>query len=64
MRASEKARIFLVSVLPSYYSTGVFGLRAEKTANDALRSALRQVGKRGKVLFLPHGSTTMPVPQK
>jgi len=64
MRASEKARIFLVSVLPSYYSTGVFRLRAEKTANDALRSAIRQVGKRAKVLFLPHGSTTMPVLQK
>jgi len=64
LKALERARIFLVSILPSYYSTGVFGLRAEKTVNDALRSALRLVGKRGRVLCIPHGSITMPLAQK
>jgi len=64
MKALEKARIVLVSTLPDYYASGVFHLRTAKTANTALNMAFRILNKKGKVLVLPHGSTTLPILQK
>jgi nickel-dependent lactate racemase len=61
MSALEKAKIILVSVMPDYYATGVFKLRTSKTANAALRSALRIVGRDRKIYIIPHGATTLPV---
>jgi nickel-dependent lactate racemase len=61
MNALEKAKIILVSVMPDYYATGVFKLRTSKTANAALRSALRMVGRDRQILIIPHGATTLPI---
>ncbi len=63
MNALEKAKIILVSVMPDYYATGVFKLRTSKTANAALRSALRIVGRDQQTLIIPHGATTLPIIQ-
>ncbi len=60
-KALEKVRIILVSTLPDYYTSGVFHLRTAKTANTALNMAFRLLNRKGKVLVLPHGSTTLPV---
>jgi nickel-dependent lactate racemase len=60
MNALEKAKIILVSVMPDYYATGVFKLRTSKTANAALRSALRMGGRDPQILIIPHGATTLP----
>jgi len=64
MRALERVKIILVSTLPDYYATGVFRLRTAKTANIALNMAFRLLSRRGKVLVLPHGATTLPILQK
>jgi nickel-dependent lactate racemase len=64
MKALEKARIILVSTLPDYYASGVFHLRTAKTANTGLNMAFRILNKKGKVLVLPHASTTLPILQK
>ena len=61
MNALEKAKIILVSVMPDYYATGVFKLRTSKTANAALRSALRIVGRDRNIYIIPHGATTLPI---
>jgi nickel-dependent lactate racemase len=64
LKALGKVKIILVSVMPDYYATGVFKLRTAKTVNAALKSALRMTGRLGKILVLPHGSTTLPVIKK
>jgi nickel-dependent lactate racemase len=64
LKALGSVKIILVSVMPDYYATGVFKLRTAKTVNAALTSALRMTGRRGKILVLPHGSTTLPVIKK
>jgi nickel-dependent lactate racemase len=61
LKALGRVRIILVSVMPDYYATGVFKLRTAKTVNAALTAALRLTGRQGKILVLPHGSTTLPV---
>ncbi|KON27580.1 hypothetical protein AC480_04495 [miscellaneous Crenarchaeota group archaeon SMTZ1-55] len=60
LKALGKVRIILVSVMPDYYAAGVFKLRTAKTVNAALTAALRLTGRQGKILVLPHGSTTFP----
>ncbi|RLI38284.1 nickel-dependent lactate racemase [Candidatus Bathyarchaeota archaeon] len=64
LKALGKVKIILVSVMPDYYAMGVFKLRTAKTVNAALKSALRMTGRLGKILVLPHGSTTLPVIKK
>jgi len=64
MKALERVKIILVSVMPDYYATGVFKLRTAKTANSALKSAFRMLERRGKVIVLPHGTTTLPIIKK
>ena len=53
-------KIILVSVLPSYYTTEIFKLRTAKTVYEALNLAFRLLGKKGKILVLPHGNTVLP----
>jgi len=61
-RFLEKYKIILVSTMPEYYSTGVFKLMTTKTANDALRTAMRRVGKTGRIWAVPNGLFTLPTP--
>jgi nickel-dependent lactate racemase len=56
----QKVQIILVSALPDYYVTNVFGLRTAATINDALRDAFDIAGKDAKVWVLPHGNVTLP----
>ena len=64
LRALDKVRIILVSIIPDYYATGVFRLRTAKTVNAALNSAFRTLGRKGKVLVLPYGNTVYPTIKK
>ncbi|MCW3974903.1 MAG: lactate racemase domain-containing protein [Candidatus Bathyarchaeota archaeon] len=58
---SKKAKIYLVSVIPDFYVKDYFGFKTAETANEALRSALRLVGKDFKSIVIPHGSLTIPI---
>jgi nickel-dependent lactate racemase len=64
MKALERVRIILVSVMPDYYTSKVFRLRTAKTANVAMNMAYRMINKKAKVLVMPHGSRTLPVLSK
>ncbi|MFH0749135.1 MAG: nickel-dependent lactate racemase [Candidatus Bathyarchaeota archaeon] len=64
LRALERVKIILVSILPDYYSMGIFRLRTAKTINIALNSAYRILGRKGKILVLPHGNTVLPMIKK
>lgn len=64
MKTCVRVKVIIVSVMPEYYSSAVFGLKTAETVNLALQSALRMVGKRGKVLVVPMGMTTLPVAKK
>lgn len=64
LRTLERVKIILVSILPDYYASGIFRLRTARTVNTALNSAFKILGKRGKVLTLPHSSTVIPVIKK
>jgi lactate racemase len=59
-KMQEKVRIILVSVMPDFYSMGVFRLRTGKTANEALHNAFNLAGKNSKVWAIPRGSMTLP----
>lgn len=61
MKAMERVKIILVSVMPDYYASKVFRLRTAKTANVAMNMAFRMLDRKAKVLVLPHGATTLPV---
>lgn len=61
MRALERVKIILVSVMPDYYATGVFRLRTAKTLNSALNAAFRITGRKGKILVVPHSEATLPI---
>jgi nickel-dependent lactate racemase len=60
-RALDKARIILVSTMPDCYAAGVFRMKTAKTANNALNTAFRIVGKKAKVAVLPRGTSTLPI---
>ncbi|MCJ7635592.1 hypothetical protein MUP77_24780, partial [Candidatus Bathyarchaeota archaeon] len=60
LNAIDRVKIYLVSILPDYYVTGVFRLRTAGTVNTALNLAFRVLGKKGKVLVLPHGYSVFP----
>ena len=62
--ALERVKIILVSAMPDYYASKVFHLRTAKTANVAMNMAFRILNKKAKVLVLPHGATTLPVPAR
>jgi len=61
MRALQRVKISLVSVMPDYYASEVFRMKTARTANEALRYAFDAIGKRGKVSVIPYGNLTMPI---
>jgi nickel-dependent lactate racemase len=63
MKALERVQIILVSTLPDYTSR-MFRLQSEKTLNKAVKTALGTVGKKAKVLAIPHATTTLPLLRK
>ena len=64
IKALERVQIILVSTLPDYYTSRVFRLRSAKTVNKAVKTALRTVGKKAKVLAVPHATMTLPILRK
>jgi len=60
----DRIKIILVSTMPEYYSTGVFKLNTAKTANDALRTALRRLGKTSMIWVVNNGLFTLPMLKK
>jgi len=60
-KALQKVKIYLLSTIPDHYASSVFKLRPSRSANAALQTALRVVGKDSKVVAIPHGATTLPV---
>lgn len=64
LQALKRVKIILVSMIPDYYATEIFGLRTARTVNAALKSAYRMVGRESKVLILPHGNNVLPVVNK
>lgn len=64
LRAQKRAKIILVSTLPDYSATGVFRLMTARTVNAALNIAFRTIGKKSKILVLPHGNTVFPLIKK
>ncbi|KPV61647.1 MAG: hypothetical protein AOA66_1617 [Candidatus Bathyarchaeota archaeon BA2] len=61
LRALQKVKIILVSVMPDYYAVNTFKLRTVRALNDALRDAFDMAGKKAKVWAMPHGNITLPV---
>ena len=64
MKALERAKVILVSVLPDYYATGIFRLKTARTVNTALNLAFKALDKKGKILVIPHGNTVFPTIKK
>jgi nickel-dependent lactate racemase len=61
MKALQKVKIILVSVMPDYYAVNTFKLRTAKALNDALRDAFDIADKNAKVWAMPFGNITLPV---
>jgi len=61
LRATKKADICMVSAMPNYYISEALGLKAFRTANEALNYALERAGKRAGVSAILHGNLTMPI---
>lgn len=61
LKARERAKIYLVSVMPDYYASNIFKLRTSRTTNSALQSAQRTLGKDSKITVLPYAQMTLPV---
>jgi nickel-dependent lactate racemase len=62
VKALEKVRVYLVSAIPDYYVSNVFRMRPGRTVTGALQTSLRTIGKDSKVIVIPHGASTLPVP--
>lgn len=45
LKARERAKIYLVSVMPDYYASNIFKLRTSRTTNSALQSASGRLEK-------------------
>jgi len=61
MKALQRVKIILVSVMPDYYAVNTFKLRTARALNDALRDAFDIAGKNAKVWAMPHGNFTLPI---
>jgi nickel-dependent lactate racemase len=61
MKALQRVKIILVSVMPDYYAVNTFKLRTASALNDALRDAFDLAGKNAKVWAMPFGNITLPV---
>jgi nickel-dependent lactate racemase len=60
LKAREKARVYLVSVMPDYYASNIFNLRTARTTNSALQAAQRTLGKDAKITVIPHALMILP----
>jgi nickel-dependent lactate racemase len=60
LKALQSHRIILVSAMPDYYASNVFGLKTAQLVNDALNEAFNIVGKSAKVWVMPYGNFTLP----
>jgi nickel-dependent lactate racemase len=60
MRALERVKIILVSVMPDYYATNIFRLKTARAVNDALNEAFNIAGKNARVWVMPYGNFTLP----
>jgi len=61
LKALQRVKIILVSVMPDYYAVNTFKLRTARALNDALRDAFDLAGKNAKVWAMPFGNITLPV---
>ncbi len=61
MKALQRVKIILVSVMPDYYAVNTFKLRTASALNDALREAFDLAGKNAKVWAMPLGNITLPI---
>ncbi len=61
MKALQKVKIILVSIMPDYYAVNTFKLRTARALNDALRDAFDLVGKNAKFWAMPFGNITLPI---
>jgi len=61
LKALQRAKIILVSVMPDYQAVNVFNLMTAQTVNAALRDAFDLAGKNAKVWTMPYGNLTLPV---
>jgi len=61
LKALEKAKIILVSVMPDYYAMDIFKLRTSRSVNEAIDEAFRIAGKNAKVWAIPYGNITQPI---
>ena len=61
MKALQRVKIILVSVMPDYYAVNTFKLRTAKALNDAFRDAFDLAGKNARVWAMPFGNITLPI---
>jgi len=61
MRALQRASVFLVSIMPDYYASEVFGMKTARTANAVLPYAFDTIGKNGKISCIPYGNFVIPL---
>ena len=61
MKALQRVKVILVSVMPDYYAVNTFKLRTAKALNDAFRDAFDLAGKNARVWAMPFGNVTLPV---
>jgi nickel-dependent lactate racemase len=52
--------LYLVSIVPQYYVSESYKLKAARTVNEAYRFASDAAGKDGKVSFVPYGNMVVP----
>ncbi|MEM2092806.1 MAG: nickel-dependent lactate racemase [Candidatus Bathyarchaeia archaeon] len=60
LSALQKVQIILVSAIPDYYAVNIFRLKTARTANEALKEALKITGENAKVWVIPYGEHTLP----
>jgi len=61
LKALQRVKIILVSVMPDYLAVNVFNLKTAPAVNDALRDAFDLTDKNAKVWAMPYGNLTLPV---
>jgi len=61
LKALQRVKIILVSVMPDYLAVNVFNLKTASAVNNALRDAFDLEGTNAKVWAMPHGNLTLPI---
>lgn len=56
LRALKRANTVMVSAIPDYYVSGIQGLKIFRTANEALKYAFDEAGKKARVSVIPYGN--------